>query len=255
MDKDGSGELTYAEFRDAFKTLSYGLNDNDINMLVALADENKDEKISWQEFIPIGIEAIKTFYSRNIVKKAAEKMKYPDPDALKLVYWDEIMKVNTILSYKFLDADIIRDGMISLQHFKNIIRSTSFITPKEQNLLIRLQRHDMIKYKDFPDMLYNVRYEIAVSEMMESRMGELEAKIRCEFAEEDKDDNLEITVKQCEAALQRCKFVNLTPFQIHILIGLSDCDGDGRVPYGPFAKVCADYIEESFNFDALCKKD
>jgi len=35
----------------------------------------------------------------------------------------------------------------------------------------------MIKYTEFPDMLYNVRYEIAVSEMMESRMGDLEAKI------------------------------------------------------------------------------
>lgn len=79
--------------------------------------------------------------------------------------------------------------MISLQHFKNIIRSTKFITPKEQNLLIRLQRQEMIKYAEFPDMLYNVRYEIAVSEMMESRMTELEAKIRNEFLKEDKDDN------------------------------------------------------------------
>jgi hypothetical protein len=34
-----------------------------------LADEDDDELISWSEFIPIGIEAIKTFYSRNIVKK------------------------------------------------------------------------------------------------------------------------------------------------------------------------------------------
>ena len=70
----------------------------------------------------------------------------------------------------------------------------------------------MIKYAEFPDMLYNVRYEIAVSEMMESRMTELEAKIRSEFLKEDKDDNSQITVKQCERALQRCKFVNLTPF-------------------------------------------
>lgn len=80
-------------------------------------------------------------------------------------------------------------------------------------------------------MLYNVRYEIAVSEMMESRMSELELKILKEFQKEDKNDSKEISVKACEKALQRCKFVNLTPFQIHILIGLSDCDGDGQVPY------------------------
>lgn len=73
MDKDKSGQLSYTEFRDSFRVLSYGLNDNDINMLIALADENKDEKISWREFIPVGIDAIKTFYTRNLAKKAQAK--------------------------------------------------------------------------------------------------------------------------------------------------------------------------------------
>ena len=31
----------------------------------------------------------------------------------------------------------------------------------------------MIKYSEFPDMLYNVRYEIAMSEMMESNMSDI----------------------------------------------------------------------------------
>ena len=68
MDHDNSGDLSYNEFRESFKALSYGLNDNDINMMIALADENKDEKIGWAEFIPVGIEAIKNIYTRNIVK-------------------------------------------------------------------------------------------------------------------------------------------------------------------------------------------
>ena len=63
MDKDQSGLLTYQEFRDAFQTLSYGLNDNDVNMIIALADENQDELISWQEFIPIGIEGYSFFWN------------------------------------------------------------------------------------------------------------------------------------------------------------------------------------------------
>ena len=39
-DKDKSGCLSYEEFYDAFKTLSYGLSENDIKTLIALADEN-----------------------------------------------------------------------------------------------------------------------------------------------------------------------------------------------------------------------
>ena len=131
VDKNNSGKLTYEEFKDAFRALTYGLNDNDINMMVALADEDKDEMITWAEFIPIGIEAIKTFYTRNIAKKQADAMTHPDPDGLKLVYWDEIMKTYNILRYSFEERDIIKDGMISIDHFKQIIRGTKFITPKE----------------------------------------------------------------------------------------------------------------------------
>ena len=107
-------------------------------MLISLADEDKDELISWQEFIPIGIEAIRNFYARNIAKQKAEVMTHPDPNALKLVYWEEINNTYTLLKYKFNEADEIKDGIVSLQHFKNIVRSTKFLTPKEKNLLIRL---------------------------------------------------------------------------------------------------------------------
>lgn len=61
-------------------------------------------------------------------------------------------------------------------------------------------------------MLYNVRYEIAVSEMMENNMDDMELFIMRELAQEDKDDNGTITIQQCEKALNRCKKLNLTPF-------------------------------------------
>lgn len=83
MDKDNTGKLTYTEFRDSFRTLSYGLNDNDINMLIALADEDENERISWRDFIPIGIDAIKTFYMRNMAEKNVNKIKPTEPNALK----------------------------------------------------------------------------------------------------------------------------------------------------------------------------
>ena len=135
MDKDGTGRLTYQEFRDSFRTLSYGLNDNDINMLIALADEDHDEKIVWDEFIPIGIEAICTFYTRNLSKERTDsrlnQAASHNPEALKLVYWNEIEKTNKLLSYKFNEFDTGNDGYISLQAFKNIVRATKFLTPKE----------------------------------------------------------------------------------------------------------------------------
>lgn len=96
MDKENSGKLTYTEFRDSFRTLTYGLNDNDINMLIALADEDENEKISWRDFIPIGIDAIKTFYMRNMA--SGTKKTSADPKSLKLVYWPEIVEMTKLMS-------------------------------------------------------------------------------------------------------------------------------------------------------------
>ena len=53
------GDLSYQQFYDAFKNLpTYDLCENDIRVLLALADENRVGNITWADFIPVGIEAI-----------------------------------------------------------------------------------------------------------------------------------------------------------------------------------------------------
>ena len=86
------------------------------------------------------------------------------------------------------------------------------MTPKEQNLLIRLQKNDQIRYAEFPEMLYNVRYQIASSEMMDNNMTDLELYINQAFAKYDKDDTGVIDVQDCQEALKKCKKLNLTTF-------------------------------------------
>jgi hypothetical protein len=48
--------------------------------LIALADDNDDQKITWQEFIPIAIDSIKTFFARN---KSMQKMQEKDKEIRK----------------------------------------------------------------------------------------------------------------------------------------------------------------------------
>jgi hypothetical protein len=43
-------------------------------------------------------------------------------------------------------------------------------------------------------MLFNVRYEIAVSEMMENKMDDIEMNIRREFAKYDNNDTGVISI-------------------------------------------------------------
>jgi hypothetical protein len=105
-DKDKTGSLSYEEFASAFKTLSYGLTDNDIKTLIALADDNADGKITWSEFIPVAIDSIKTFFARNkTLLKMKEKDREIRKEALSLVMKDEIAKCGSIMLKKFKQLD------------------------------------------------------------------------------------------------------------------------------------------------------
>ena len=104
VDKDKSGKLSYQEFRDAFKFLSYGLNDNDVNMLISMADEDESEHIDWHEFLDVGIRMIKIIYARNQIKAISDPMQ-PNQQALNLVYNPEIKLDTNLLKQRFLSVD------------------------------------------------------------------------------------------------------------------------------------------------------
>ena len=63
-----------------------------------------------------------------------------------------------------------------------------------------------------------------------------------------------ITISDAEKALFGCKYLHLTPFQKHILLGLSDCDGDGMIELEPFVKTCVSYISDEMSYDVLVRK-
>lgn len=149
--KNGKEMISYEEFRNSFKKLSYELSDNDVNMLIALADEEPNEKIDWKKFIPLSLKTIKIFYQRNPIESGD----------LKKVYEKEIK-----ICYKMLRRKFGNEETISLEKFKGIIRSCKHLTPKEQNLLIRLQSSQTIRHCELPKMLYEVRYELAINQLM-----------------------------------------------------------------------------------------
>lgn len=70
-----------------------------------------------------------------------------------------------------------------------MVRGTKFLTPKEKNLLIRLQKKDEIKISDFNELLLNARFEIFISEMMETNINILQEHIYKELASEDTNNS------------------------------------------------------------------
>lgn len=256
-DKDKSGALSYQEFADAFKTLSYGLTDNDIKTLIALADDDKDNKITWKEFIPVAIDSIKTFFSRN---KALHKMKEKDrevrKEALKLIQHDEIAKCGAIMRRKFRALDEKNTGFVSLLDFRKAMSACALLTPKEVNVIIRSfkEGETQFEYKMFETVLFETRFELAKSRLMDTNISKMVGHLIEEFQRLDKAGSGKISITQIRQALFDSKKANLTPFQVFSLVGMAQPDEHGLVHYRHFAEKCTAQINEFYSVQSITTK-
>jgi hypothetical protein len=73
MDDDKSGKLDYHEFSKAMKELRMGLQETDLQKLFKLFDLNKDEEISYPEFLRMVCGEMNEF-RRQIVDQAFNKL-------------------------------------------------------------------------------------------------------------------------------------------------------------------------------------
>lgn len=261
-----SGELGYSDFFNAFKKLEhYNLSENDLRTLLALADENPNGKISWREFIPFGISAIQVFLERNkqMAKKGAdEKGNTLKPEILKTLYENEIKKFATIMIKRFERFDTDEEtkkhsGLITFEQMQQCFHSTSWMTPKEINFLLRdyvmKQGYEQINYTNFAADLYQIRFELANSRIMDINLDSID-KIINEDCLKVSQDGKTVKLNQLRCILRDAKQLVLTPVQVAILMGYSKPDKEANVDFTEFSKVCKSQISAMFKIDAMRRK-
>ena len=183
-DATNDGQLTYNQFYEAFKLLpTYDLCENDIRVLLALADENPSGMITWADCIPEGIDAIKTFLARNkMLAKQAANIKEINKDTLKFVFETEISSCNTILQRRFEAHDTDPEtkehsGKINFHQMSEVLHNTSYLNIKEINLLLRDYvmkfGYEEIDYTNFHEDLFDVRFDLSRSRIMDINIKKL----------------------------------------------------------------------------------
>ena len=228
----------------------------DINIMIALADEDENEMIPWRDFVPIAVDIVRTIYKRNLTGR---NNVVPE-DALRTIYKAEIDKTNQLLTHdmKHKDTGFLSKskltGLLKLEDFKYICRNTNMLSPKERNLLIRSQKTELINYTNFTDMLYKVRFQIATSKIMDVNMEKLADIVLAEFLIEDPDGDNNIEISLAKDCLMRCKWLALTPFQVQTILGLAEPDMNGEMKFREYCPICVDYIETNYEFDDLVVK-
>lgn len=129
------------------------------------------------------------------------------------------------------------------------------LTFKEINVLIRNMRHQQdFEYEQFPEKLYDVRFELAKSRLMDTSLDKISDHLVQLLEQYDPEGNGKIHLLQVQEGLGKSKKLTLTPFQIQNLVGMSRPDANQLVNYKEFALAAKELIEEYFSTKATCEK-
>ena len=177
-------------------------------------------------------------------------------EALQLVFAEENAKCTSIMMKRFKQIDEKNTGHIQIKHLREAMCSCALLTPKEVNLIIRSINPEQktYEYKEFGNLLFEVRYELARSRIMDTSLDKMTDNMVLEFAVHDTKKDGSITITQAKKALFSSKHTTLTPMQVFTLIGMSKPDPNGFLNYREFAKTCHQAIDELFSMKSLTEK-
>jgi Ca2+-binding EF-hand superfamily protein len=120
----------------------------------------------------------------------------------------------------------------------------ALLTPKEINVIIRSFKADEkeFEYKLFEILLFEVRFELARSRLMDTGLDKMTAHLIEEFKKYDTKLTGTISITEIKKSLFNSKKANLTPVQVFNLIGMASPDSMGMVKYAEFSPYCTQLI-------------
>lgn len=77
------------------------------------------------------------------------------------------------MSKSFLELDEKKTGFVTYEQLKRLILKANLFSPKEINMILRNMKSDTFEYKGFDDLLYDVRFELARSRLMDTNIDTL----------------------------------------------------------------------------------
>ena len=132
--------------------------------------------------------------------------------------------------------------------------STNLLTPKEINIIMRKMVDDIFEYDTFKELLFETRFELAKSRVMDTNNDQMADHLKYEFAAKDTEKTGKIYILDIQDVLMKSKKTTLTPMQVYTLIGYSEPDDSGMVDYEKFSEVCTLMINDRFSVKSLSEK-
>lgn len=178
---------------------------------------------------------------------------------MKFVFETEISQISLILQRRFEAFDTDPEtkehsGKITFDQMSEVLRNTSYLNIKEINLLLRDYvmkfGYDEIEYGNFANDLYEVRYDLARSRIMDINIKKIGEDF---FSGSEVDENGWMPVEAVRKIISDSKQLTLTPCEINLILGLAN-HNEGKIEIAHFQGLFAKVVTNMFSIDARRRK-
>merc|ERR1711988_261700 len=138
-DQDGSGTLSYKEFKEVINTSNLKFDKNEIRRMLMEADSNEDGYIDYNEFLPIGVDIVQAIFARREAEEAARNANEAAQEAARiaLIHGMDKEQYKQMLLQYFRTHDVDNSGFLSRKEFKEcMINAELGLTRREINALM-----------------------------------------------------------------------------------------------------------------------
>ena len=226
-----------------------------------------DGYVDYRQFVPVAAKTIEIMYEPHALKQRAELIEKTDltPEALLQGQTPEVFKRRLLVLFKSCDTD--KSGFLDMKEFRSCLESLDLkLSPQEINALMASADSDgngTIDFEEFADFcahnllhLEREKHIRALRDSMESHDQESDLKnaILSQFDDAELDAHILKIFKAADTnqsgSLSHFEIrnlfesleINLSSFELSVLISEADVNNDGLIDYEEFVPVCADLL-------------
>lgn len=247
-DADGNGYLDSKEFMNLLQNSQLQLSRSAIRRIMEEADLDHNGKIEYREYAPVIIDIIET---TNQIQDALV-----DNEELELQCWEAAQ--NMVLGGMqrkdleqaakgiFEAYDIDGSGALDRQEFAECLRSLDMgLTKKEIQYTmahIDVNGDGKVDYAEFLPLWIDIVITVIKDKLLEEPSGKANEALFTQMFEEA-DPTHSGKVHQADMRKILGKVIGMTPVQVETVMSEAQIGGDGKIIYGKFSRVCAQYYQ------------
>mmetsp|Transcript_24303 Transcript_24303/g.61120 ORF Transcript_24303/g.61120 Transcript_24303/m.61120 type:complete len:425 (+) Transcript_24303:149-1423(+) len=259
-DEDKSGYLDRREFRKLLQDLRTQvpfISEDDLFFFMSEADGDENNRIEYDEFIPVALQIIQTMYSKK--KHEQHKAEVTEEARNILVHGMDREELEGVLQSLFRNFDTDGSGSLSRQEFEKALSSMELgLTRKEVNsILFHYDADDdgNITYSEFVPFAFDLLAKLTEMRIFETEMAHDELAQFLVDLFKAKETELGapagpgmLPVEEIKDLLHQAS-LGLTRLQVISVVSAADVNDEGLVSYMQFIPKAVDVARAMMRFE------